>query len=41
MGTTMLKDMFNFKKTRTPVEAAAFFGFYTGAFLLLGKLIGF
>lgn len=37
----MFRDMFDFKKTRTPVEAAAFFGFYTGLFLLAGKLLGF
>lgn len=40
MGTAMLKDLFNFKKTRTPVEAAAFFGFYTAAFLLVTTLLG-
>ncbi len=35
----MFKDLFNFKKQRTPIEAAVFFAFYTGAFLLVTELL--
>ncbi len=35
----MFKDLFNFRKQRTPVEAAVFFGFYTGAYFLVTELL--
>ncbi len=36
----MLKDLFDFRKTRTAKEAVVFYVFYTGAALLLSVLFG-
>lgn len=35
------KDLFNFKKERNFKEAAVFYVFYTGMFLLLSTVLGF
>ncbi len=36
----LLKDMIDFKKQRSVAEAAAFFGFYAGLFLLVSAFVG-
>jgi hypothetical protein len=35
----MFKDLFDFKKTRTPIEALGFYIFYAGAFVLVTALL--
>ena len=40
IGGPMFKDLFNFKKDRTPKEALVFFLFYTGAFFAVTTLFG-
>jgi hypothetical protein len=37
----MLKDMFNFSKKRSGVEAVMFFMFYVGCFALVSLALGF
>lgn len=36
----MLRDMFDFGKQRTPVEAVAFYLFYVGCFTLVSLALG-
>jgi hypothetical protein len=40
MFKAMFKDLFNFKKQRTPMEAAVFFAFYAGLCFLTTTLLG-
>ncbi len=37
----MLKEMFDFSKKRTPVEAVLFYLFYAGCFAVLSIALGF
>lgn len=36
----MFNDLFNFKRERTPKEAAGFFIFYAGVFVLVSAALG-
>lgn len=36
----MFKDLFNFKRQRTPVEAVGFFIFYAGVFVVVSAVLG-
>jgi len=36
----MFKDLFDFKRQRTPVEAVGFFIFYAGIFIVVSAVFG-
>lgn len=36
----MFKDLFNFKRERTPIEAVGFFIFYAGVFIVVSAAFG-
>gem|GEM_PF-907648 len=39
-GHIMFKDLFDFKRQRTPVEAVGFFIFYAGIFIVVSAVFG-